>query len=73
MTLVRTVAAIAVLVSTASCADNGMTDSYGMPRISRESSIYERSKPGPMDPTRKIDEQDCTKPVVVDQGNLLCK
>jgi len=73
MTLVRTVGALAVLVSTVSCADNGVTDSYGMPRISRESSIYEPSKPAPMDPNRKIAGQDCTKPVVVDQGNLLCK
>jgi len=26
-----------------------------------------------MDSSRKIDDQDCTKPVVLDQGNLRCR
>ena len=25
-----------------------------------------------LDPTRKISEQDCTKPIVLDGGNLRC-
>jgi hypothetical protein len=29
--------------------------------------------PAPMDPKRKISEQDCTKPIVFDGGNLRCK
>lgn len=31
------------------------------------------SNPAPMDPKRKISEQDCTKPIVFDGGNLRCK
>jgi hypothetical protein len=27
----------------------------------------------PPDPNRKISEQDCTKPIVFDGGNLRCK
>jgi hypothetical protein len=26
-----------------------------------------------LDPSRKINEQDCTKPIVLDGGNLRCK
>jgi len=32
-----------------------------------------RRRPPEPDPTRKIDEQDCTKPMVFDGGNLRCK
>jgi hypothetical protein len=31
------------------------------------------SKPAPMDPERKIAEQDCSKPVDLYVGNLRCK
>ena len=31
------------------------------------------SNPAPMDPERKVSEQDCTKPMVFDGGNLRCK
>lgn len=34
---------------------------------------YMTSNPTPMDPDRKISEQDCTKPIVYDGGNLRCK
>jgi membrane protein involved in colicin uptake len=27
----------------------------------------------PMDPTRKIAEQDCSRPIVTDRGNLMCR
>ena len=27
----------------------------------------------PMDPTRKIAEQDCARPIVTDRGNLMCR
>ena len=27
----------------------------------------------PMDPTRKIAEQDCVRPIVTDRGNLMCR
>ncbi len=31
------------------------------------------SNPAPLDPKRRISEQDCTKPIVFDGGNLRCK
>ena len=31
-----------------------------------------KSAPPPMDPARKVSEQDCSRPVVPDQGNLRC-
>lgn len=31
------------------------------------------SQTPPLDDKRKIDEQDCSKPVALDQGNLRCK
>ena len=34
---------------------------------------YMTINPVPMDPNRKISEQDCTKPIVFDGGNLRCK
>ena len=34
---------------------------------------YMASNPAPMDTNRKISEQDCTKPIVSDGGNLRCK
>jgi hypothetical protein len=34
---------------------------------------YTTSNPPPMDPNRIISEQDCTKPIVFDGGNLRCK
>ena len=27
----------------------------------------------PMDPTRKVSEQDCSRPIVTDRGNLMCR
>ena len=36
-------------------------------------SDYMTSNPPPMDPDRKIAEQDCTKPIDMERGNLLCK
>ena len=31
-----------------------------------------KGAPPPMDPARKVSEQDCSRPVVPDQGNLRC-
>jgi hypothetical protein len=36
--------------------------------------MYGVNRPAPeLDPKRKINEQDCTKPIVHDAGNLRCK
>ena len=32
-----------------------------------------RATPPPMATNRKVNEQDCSKPVVLDQGNLRCR
>ena len=44
------------------------------PAQSNASDAYSmKPNPTPMDPGRKISEQDCTKPIVLDRGNLRCK
>ncbi len=43
-------------------AQSNANDAYSM-----------KPNPAPMDPARKISEQDCTKPIVSDRGNLRCK
>jgi len=73
MAYFRIGAAIVFLVCIASCASNEATDLYGMPRTSMSSSMYARDKPAPMDASRRVAKADCTKPVVVDHGNLLCR
>jgi hypothetical protein len=41
---------------------------------SRAGGMYGNYRPAPeLDPKRKISEQDCTKPIVHDTGNLRCK
>jgi hypothetical protein len=37
------------------------------------SDTYARVKPLPMDDSRKIVEQDCSKVVETDRGNLRCR
>ena len=40
----------------------------------RDDGMYGHYRPAPeLDPKRKINEQDCTKPIVHDAGNLRCK
>ena len=47
---------------------------YWGPAQTNASNPYSMaSNPAPMDPKRKISEQDCTKPLVYDGGNLRCK
>ena len=44
---------------------NGFTRGGGRP--------VDRPLPGPLDPQRKINEQDCSKPIDLSAGNLKCK
>ncbi len=44
--------------------------SYGMSRSARTPA--QTAAPA-MDPKRNVNEQDCSRPVTLDQGNLLCK
>ena len=39
----------------------------------REGGTLESRAPPELDPTRKINEQDCTKPIDWSAGNLRCK
>jgi hypothetical protein len=32
-----------------------------------------RSKPAPLDPSRKVVEQDCSKPIDLYRGNIQCR
>jgi hypothetical protein len=42
-------------------------------RTNASNPDYMTLNPASMDPSRKISEQDCTKPIVLDGGNLRCK
>jgi hypothetical protein len=46
-------------------ASNGFTRGGGYP--------VNRPMPGPLDPKRKVNEQDCSKPIDLTAGNLKCK
>ena len=71
MTHFQTAAAIVLIGSTVSCAGPG--PSAGSQR--HESSMTKAAaiRPAPLDPDRKIVEQDCSKPVEFYSGNLRCK
>lgn len=70
-----TAAALILALATASCATNGGSPgaSYGMAGRSAGNPAAGSASPPPMDPARKIAEQDCSKPVALDQGNLRCE
>jgi hypothetical protein len=64
----RSVIVLLLLVAAASCATERRDSSYGM------SATYSAARqPAPLDTARTIAEQDCTKPIVLDRGNLLCR
>ncbi len=47
---------------------------YSAPTRTNAGNPYSMtSNPTPLDPKREISEQDCTKPIVYDGGNLRCK
>jgi hypothetical protein len=46
---------------------------WGSVQTNASNPDYMTFNPAPMDPNRKISEQDCTKPIVFDGGNLRCK
>ena len=76
MIRLKTAAALAFIGWVAACAgkDDIVTDTsggYGMPNVM--SDTYATAKPLPMDDSRKIVEQDCSKAVETDRGNLRCK
>ena len=62
--------AIVLVSSTVSCTTSGPSAGSERARMRSENV---RLQPGPMDPERKIAEQDCSKPVDLNRGNLRCK
>jgi hypothetical protein len=70
-------AALALIACAAACAgsdsESGTDTSggYGMPNVM--SDTYATAKPPPMDPSRKIAEQNCSTTVETDRGNLRCR
>ena len=67
----RKAAAIVLIGCNAGCAGNDTAGGYGMPSVM--SDTYATAKPLPMEPSRTINEQDCSKEIVFDRGNILCK
>ena len=57
-----------LVVAAASCATQGRDSSYGM-----GVTYSAAGRSAPLDPARIVAEQDCTRPVVLDRGNLLCR
>jgi membrane protein involved in colicin uptake len=53
----KNMTAVLLLVLAAGCSTNPRDGAYAPP----------------MDPTRKVSEQDCTRPIVDDRGNLMCR
>jgi len=37
------------------------------------SGLANAKTPPPMDPNRKVDDEDCSRPIQTDRGNLRCK
>jgi len=64
--------AIALSFSAISCATSESTPEYRMPSSAASDPSYASSTPPPMDPSRKIAEQDCSQPIELDKGNIRC-
>jgi hypothetical protein len=65
----KAVAGVVLIGCTVSCASSGPSDV--MPGV--VSDTYATVKAAPLDATRKIAEQDCSKPIDFDRGNILCR
>ena len=57
-----------VAVSVTTCSSNGAATNSPYRMTSTDATVVT-----PLDPNRKVSEQDCTEPVSVDGGALLCK
>ncbi len=60
-----------LVVAAASCATERQGSSYGSYGMSVTYSAAGRA--APLDPARTVAEQDCTKPIALDRGNLRCR
>src|SRR3989449_7181084 len=57
-----------LLVTAASCTTERQYSSYGM-----SAGYPAAATPAQLDAARSVAEQDCTKPIMLDRGNLLCR
>ena len=66
---------IAILLAflAAGCASNSDMSYRERPAYDTGLTVKEREAVPPLDPKRKISEQDCSRPVEVAGGNLMCK
>jgi hypothetical protein len=60
-------AVAALLLLVVSCAYDRAPDSYALSQLAASEG------PAPMDGSRRVAQQDCTRPVTVDRGNRLCR
>ncbi len=60
------------LTLAAACSSDPARDSYGMGRSAASPTQAVTAAP-PMDPGRKVSEQDCSRPLDLSAGNLRCK
>ncbi len=62
--------ALALTLAAGCSSEPAARDSYGM--TGGGGTPAQAAAPA-MDPKRNVNEQDCSRPVTLDQGNLLCK
>ncbi|HZQ75442.1 MAG TPA: hypothetical protein VFB08_21210 [Burkholderiales bacterium] len=63
-----------VLLATLAACGTAPTTGYNASEADAATMTrYASAKTPPMDPKRKIDEQDCSKPVPPEGGNLRCR
>lgn len=68
----KSAVAILLIGSTVGCAGGPPSAGYERSR-SAAANAESRSKPAPLDPSRKVAEQDCSKPIDFYLGNIRCK
>jgi hypothetical protein len=79
MAQLKTTFALALCAAAAACSNaprnelEQNVDVLYMPTSADSRLQYTTPKPSPMAEDRKINEQDCSKPVSVYEGNLRCK
>ena len=64
----RAAIVLLLVVAAASCTTERQYSSYGM-----GVTYSAAGRLVPLDPARTVAEQDCTKPIVLDRGNLRCR
>jgi len=70
----RLAALLLIALATAGCARSDMTTGrYTMTEEPSNNRTLAAGQPAPLDPTRSISERECSKPIPLPDGNLLCR